>query len=180
MENLIETQKSALLNWSFEVKSISLGAMKYLKSFFYTVKIWLYSIVFVLQWPAWSHSNLLINTIAMNLKFDFNTQCSLKSSLTFWFCVSMPWWWRRENKLVRLRWRTRFACLLPQADSRTFGAQNKRSALVVYFSQTVLNRVYDKDYSQCNTPICWAFTASGPLLIALQRHLCETLDSCNQ
>ena len=35
--------------------------------------------------------------------------------------------------------------LASPADSRAFGAQCSRSALVAYFSQTMLNRVFDKD-----------------------------------
>ena len=50
------------------------------------------------------------------------------------------------QNLLRLRQKTRFARLLPPADSRAFGARYSRFALVAYLSQTVLNRVFDKDY----------------------------------
>ena len=52
-----------------------------------------------------------------------------------------------EQNLLRLRRKTRFDRLSPPADSRAFGARYSRFALVTYFSRTVLNRVFDKDYA---------------------------------
>ena len=54
-----------------------------------------------------------------------------------------------SQNLLRLRRKTRFARLSPPADSHAFGARYSRFALVAYFSQTVLNRVFDKDYLKC-------------------------------
>ena len=51
-----------------------------------------------------------------------------------------------SQNLLRLWQKTRFARLSPPVDSRAFGAQYSRSALLAYFSQTMLNRVLDKDY----------------------------------
>ena len=45
-----------------------------------------------------------------------------------------------SQNLLRLWRKTRFARLSPPADSRAFGAQYSRFALMAYFSQTVLNR----------------------------------------
>ena len=58
--------------------------------------------------------------------------------------------WKSQN-LLRLWRKTRFAHLLPPADSRAFGARYSRFALVAYLSQTVLNRVFDKDYDGINS-----------------------------
>ena len=52
-----------------------------------------------------------------------------------------------SQNLLRLRRKTRFARLSPPVDSRAFGTRYSRFALVAYFSQTVLNWVFDKDYS---------------------------------
>ena len=52
---------------------------------------------------------------------------------------------RWKQNLLHLRQKTRFARLSPPADSRAFGARYSPFMLVAYFSQTVLNRVFDKD-----------------------------------
>ena len=51
-----------------------------------------------------------------------------------------------SQNLLRLRRKTRFA-RLHLRQTRAFGTQYSRFALVAYFSQTVLNRVFDKDYN---------------------------------
>ena len=56
-------------------------------------------------------------------------------------------WLRYQAKSLACPGCARFARLLPPADSRAFGARYSRFALVTYFSQTVLNRVFDKDYN---------------------------------
>ena len=88
-------------------------------------------------------------------------QHSLLPRLSFCFVCERPH--GALQNLWRLRRKTRCAHLLLSAASCAFGAQYSCSALVVYVSQTELNRVFDKDYRQhsdyielidCVSPCC--------------------------
>ena len=84
---------------------------------------------------------------------SFRYFSSLLARLSFLFVknsVLAPSWWRGEfgfasQNLLRLRRKIRFARLSPPADSHAFGTRYSRFPLVAYYSQTVLNGVFDKD-----------------------------------